>query len=98
MSDTEDPRQPVIEVHGLKNAFGEQVIHDEDTLAGLNCVAMNLKRVRPVFQLIFDTERLRGQLAQFSHRHEPSVQPIGQWRGKDKPTRLHAYDLVYGHV
>ena len=25
---SEDPKQPIIEVHGLKNAFGEQVVHD----------------------------------------------------------------------
>src|SRR5262249_52527055 len=49
-------------------AGGQEVVDDQDLLAGLDRVAVDLERVRPVFEGVLDGDRLRRQLAELPDR------------------------------
>ena len=58
----------------LDRAAGrEQVVDDQDLLAGLDRVAVDLERVRAVLEGVLDGDRLGRQLAQLADRDEPRV-------------------------
>ena len=50
----------------------EQVVDDQDLLAGLDRVAVDLERVRAVFEGVLDRDRLGRELAQLAHRTRPA--------------------------
>src|SRR5450631_2030671 len=65
-------------------AGGEQIVDHQDPLAGLDRVAMDLERVRSIFERVLDGDRLGRQLAQLADRNEASVEQVGHRRAKDE--------------
>src|SRR5207244_11692901 len=66
---TELSQQP----HGRRRgtARGKNIIHDQDRLAGLNGVGVDLERVCPVFEVIRLHDRGPGKLAGLAVTPEP---------------------------
>src|SRR5450759_1141419 len=60
----------------------EQVVHDEDLLARLDRVAVDLQRVGSVFERVLDADGLRRQLAQLAYGYEAGAQLVGH-RGRE---------------
>src|SRR4051794_38772001 len=60
-----------------RSAGRQEIIDDQDLLAGLDRIAMDLEGVRPVFEGVLDRDRLRRQLAKLPNRHETGVQLVG---------------------
>ena len=82
----------IVPAHGA--AGREQVVDDEDPLAGLDGVAVDLEGVGAVLERVLDGQRLGRQLAQLADRHEARVQLVRHRRREDEPARLHAHDDV----
>src|SRR5579863_8150350 len=72
----------------------QQIIHNKDALARTYGIGVHLNDVRPIFQGILHAYCLRGQLAKFAYWHKTAVEQIGQWRTKNKASRLHANDRL----
>src|SRR5450759_5077506 len=60
----------------------EQVVHDEDLLARLDRVAVDLQRVGSVFERVLDADGLRRQLAELAYGYEAGAQLVGH-RGRE---------------
>src|SRR5262249_8260100 len=68
----------------------DDVVNDENLLAGLHAIGLHLEKILSVFLLV--ARRLGGarQLALLAHRDEASAQPEGKRRPKQKAPRLQA--------
>src|SRR5207244_11508578 len=75
-------------------AGGEHVVDDEDRVAGLEGVEVNLELSRPVFELILEGFGMPRELAGLAHGHQTGAQAVGHGRGDDEPARLDGDDLV----
>jgi hypothetical protein len=69
-------------------AGGEEVVGDNDAMAVADSVAMDLKGVLTIFQIVRNRRALSRQLAWFAYRHEPCSKVIRQRGRKDKTTRF----------
>ena len=91
-SSTRKPRpddlalQPLDQLdRALDRAAGrQQVVDDEDLLAGLDRVAVDLEGVRPVLEGVLDGDRLGRQLAQLADRDEAGVELVGHRGAEDE--------------
>ena len=83
---------------GGRAAGGEHVVDDEDLLAGVDRVAVDLELVGAVLELVLLADDRPRQLARLADRHEPGTQAIGDRRGEDEAARLDADDAVDGDV
>ena len=80
---------------GLGGAAGrQQIVADENALAGLDRVFVNLQRVLSVLQVVFPLQDFGRQLLWFANRDEAGVQPIRQRGTKDESARLDAQDQL----
>src|SRR4029077_7727098 len=83
---------------GCRRASGsQQIIADQDALAGLDGIFVNLERVCSVFELIGDLRGLAWQFAGFADGNESGPQPIRQSGGEYKttgPDTHHYVDLA----
>src|SRR5204862_1270742 len=75
-------------------AGGEEVVDDEDLLAGLDGVAVDLERVRAVLERVLDRDRLGRQLAELPDRDQARIQLVGHRGAEDEAARLHPDDDV----
>ena len=79
----------------LDRAAGRQeVVDDQHLLARLDRVAMDLERVRAVFERVLDGDRLGRQLAELPDRDQAGVELVGHRGTEDEPARLHPDDDV----
>src|SRR2546427_3694856 len=62
-----------------------------------DCIAMNLKRVLPIFQVIRDGSSFGGQFLRLAHRNKSRVQVISQGGRKDESARFNSDDRVNLH-
>src|SRR5258707_11172333 len=76
-------------------AGGQQVVHDDYFLAGLDSVFVDLQRVNAVFQLITPLGGFCRQLARLADGNETGVQTIGQGRAKDETASFNGQHGVY---
>ena len=72
----------------------EEVVDDQDLLPGLDRVAVDLERVRPVFEGVLHGDRLGRQLAQLADGDEARLQLVRHRRAEDEAPRLHPDDDV----
>jgi hypothetical protein len=79
-------------LHGA--AGGEQVVDQDDALAGLDGVEVDLQRIRAVLQVVADAGNGRGQLLGLAHGDEAGVEAVGQRGAEDEAARLDAQDQV----
>ena len=79
-------------------AGGQQVVDDQDALAGGDGVAVDLEGVRAVLERVLDGDRLGRELAELADRHEAGVELVGHRRAEDEPARLHPDDDVDPHA
>src|SRR3954467_12628196 len=74
----------------LDGAAGrEEVVDDQDLLARLDRIAVDLEGVRAVLEGVLDRDRLGRQLAELADRNEARVELVGHRRAEDEPARLH---------
>lgn len=78
--------------HGA--AGGKQVIYQQDALAGLNGIAVDLEGVGAVFEIVSDPGYRRGQLARFAHWNKTGVEAVGKRGAEDESARFDAEDEV----
>jgi hypothetical protein len=78
--------------HGA--AGGEQVVDEDDALAGLDGVEVNLERVGAVFEIVGDAGDWRGELARLAHGDEAGIEAVGQSGAEDESARLNAEDEI----
>ena len=71
-------------------ARGEQVVHQDDALAGLHGVRMHLDRGRPVFQRVGLGDGLARELAHLADGHERLVEAFGERGPEDEAAALDA--------
>ena len=69
---------------------GQKVIDDQHPFAHVDRIAMDGKRVRPIFETVFHFKTVGRQLAGLSDRNEPGIQALGQDPAKNKASRLDA--------
>ena len=79
-------------------ASGEQVVHQQDSLAFENGVGVNLDPVGAVFELVVGADGLKRQFPLLADRNEACVQVKRHRTCKDKPARLDTRHLVDTHV
>ena len=77
-------------------AGGQQVIDDQDFLAGLDAVLVDFQGVAAVFQGVLFADGPGRQLARLARRDETAAQLVGQHAAEDEAARLDAHDLVDG--
>ena len=75
-------------------ARGEEVVDEEDPLAGTNRVLVDLQRVGTVFQRIGLADGLVRKLARLPHRDKANPEGRRYRCTEDQAARLHAGDLV----
>ena len=75
-------------------ARGDQVVDQNDALAGLHRVLVHLHLVDAVFERIGDRHRGVRQLALLADRHEAGRELVGDRAAEDEAARLDARDLV----
>ena len=75
---------------GRRAAGGEHVVDDEDPLAGVDGVAVDLELVGAVLEVVLLADDRPRQLARLADRHEPGPQAVGHRRGEDEAARLDA--------
>jgi len=78
--------------HGA--AGGEEVVDEDDALAGLNCVIVNLEGVGAIFEVVGDTGDGSGELARLAHGDESGVEAVGEGGAEDESAGLDAEDQV----
>jgi hypothetical protein len=66
----------------------EQVVHDQDALAGRDGVLVHGQGVAPVLELVLDRDRLRRQLPELPDRDEPRAELVRQGAAEDEPPGL----------
>ena len=75
-------------------AGGQHVVDDQDPLADVDGVAVDLEQVGAVLELVLLGLDLPGQLARLADGHEAGAEPVGDRGGDDEPPGLDADDLV----
>src|SRR5262245_45509082 len=85
-----------LEIHRDAIQAGQRVliVDDQDPLAGLDRVAVDLERVRAVLEGILDGQRLGRQLAELADRDEAGTELVGHRSREDEAARLHPDDDV----
>jgi hypothetical protein len=78
--------------HGA--AGGEQVVDEQDALAGLDGVEVDFEGVGAVFEVVGDAGDGRGELARLAHGDEAGVEAVGERGAEDESARLDAEDEV----
>jgi len=78
--------------HGA--AGGEQVVYEDDALAGCDGVEVNLKGIGTVLKVISDAGHGSGELARLAHGHKAGVEAVGQGGSEDEAAGLDAKDQV----
>src|SRR6185369_9399573 len=73
---------------------GEEVVHREHALAGLDRVLVHGERIAAVFELVFDFDGLPRQLAWFANRNEARLQLVRDRAAHDEAPRLDTDDDV----
>src|SRR5699024_3695952 len=69
-------------------AGGEEVVDDEDTLAWMDGIPVNLEGVGAVFERVFLHPGLRRELAGFANRYDAGIEEIGDGRAEDEAPAL----------
>src|SRR5438034_3107857 len=67
----------------------EEIVDDQDLLAGLDCIAVDLERVGAVLEGVLDGDRLGRQLAELPDGDEAGVELVRHRRAEDEATRFH---------
>src|ERR1035441_8452476 len=75
-------------------AGGQQIVADDDALARLDRILVDLQRVVAVLQFVLPLHNVSRQLLGFAHRNEACVQAVGQRRPKDESPRLDAQNQI----
>src|SRR3954469_8847755 len=70
-------------------ASREQIVDDEDPLAGRHRVLVHLERVRSVLEIVGRAHARRRQLAGFAHRREAGANPIGDGGAENEAPALY---------
>jgi hypothetical protein len=78
--------------HGA--ASGEEVVDENDALAGLDCVGVDLEGVRAVLEVVSDANGGARKLFGFTHRYEAGVEAVGEGGAEDEAAGLDAKDEV----
>src|SRR5882724_2869205 len=73
---------------------GEQIVADNDALAGLHGVFMNFERVRAVLERVGNAGGLGGKLLWLANGNEACAEPVGQGGGENEAARLDSRDDV----
>src|SRR3569833_2666809 len=74
---------------GLRGAArGDQIVDDQDALAWLYRIFVDLDDVDAILQCILLTDRLPGQLALLADWNEPAAQTVGDGAANDETARL----------
>src|SRR6185312_3576747 len=73
---------------------GQQVVDDDDALAGLDGVEMDFEGVGAVFEVVVDAGGGGGELSGLAHRNESGVEAVGQGGAEDEAARFDAEDEV----
>ncbi len=77
-------------------AGSQQVVTDENFLAGLHGVLMDFESVGAVLELVRDARRFRRQLFRFSHGDKTRAEPVRQRGSKNESARFHTDHQVHG--
>ncbi len=74
---------------------GEEIVAEEDVLAGLDGVGVDFERIGGVFELVGDGYCFRGQFFRFANGDESGVETVGESRGENEAARFDSGDDVY---
>ena len=78
--------------HGA--AGGEQVVDEQDALAGLDGVEVDFERVGAVFEIVGDAGYRCGQLARLADGDEAGIEAVGERGAEDESAGFDAEDEV----
>jgi hypothetical protein len=79
-------------LHGA--AGGEEVVDEDDALAGLDGVHVDLQGVGAVLEVVGDAGDGGGELARLAHGDEAGVEAVGEGGSEDEAAGLNAEDEV----
>ena len=79
---------------GHRAAGGKQIIGNQDTLAGLDGIRMDLEGIGAVFEIIGLAEGFERKFPRFTHQDDAGTELVGQRRADDKAAGFDADDLV----
>src|SRR3989449_6945916 len=71
-------------------AGGEEVVHDQHSVAGADRVVVDLERVAAVLELVARGVGLGGELAWLAHQRDAGAEPVGHRRADQEAARLDA--------
>ena len=71
-------------------AGGEQIVDNQDAVAGGDRAGVHFERVGAVLQIVGDADALAGQLFRLAHGDEAGAERVGQRRGEDEAARFDA--------
>src|SRR3989442_9570170 len=77
-------------------AGGEQVVDDDDGLARLDRIFMNLEYCRAILERVGFRNLLAGQLALLAYGNEAGVEQVGERPSEDEAARLDPDDQLDG--
>ena len=78
--------------HGA--AGGEQVVDEDDALAGLDGVEVNLEYVGAVFEIVCDARDGRGEFSGLSDGNKTCIETVGEGGAEDEAARFNAEDEI----
>src|SRR2546422_4318147 len=71
-------------------AGGEEVVHDQHSVAGADRVVVDLERVAAVLELVARGVGLGGELARLAYERDAGAEPVGDRRPDQEAARLDA--------
>jgi hypothetical protein len=78
--------------HGA--AGGEEIVDEDDALAGLDGIHMDLEGVGTVLEVVGDSGHWGGKLARLAHRNEAGIEAVREGGAEDESARLDAQHEV----
>ena len=73
---------------------GEQVVDDEDAVAGTHGVVVHFEGVGAVFEVVGDADAGGGEFLGFAHGDEAGAEGVGECGGEDEAAGFDADDGI----